>query len=146
MPRPSLYSNCFTSHLSAFSKAVSLARLVKAEIVSPYSGILINTGVGNPTVPVGTSPLSKASPKRSWGGLLVFNLFIKRPRLDSFLSISIKSASHCEFQHPKLQIRALRTSDDVWFRPSRPVDAFLHYGRRHAKAKRCQVFNRRIFA
>ena len=33
------------SHLSAFSKAVSLARLVKAEIVSPYSGILINTGV-----------------------------------------------------------------------------------------------------
>ncbi len=38
-------------HLSAFSEAVSLARLVKAEIVSPYQGILINTGVGNPTVP-----------------------------------------------------------------------------------------------
>ena len=28
-----------------------LARLVKAEIVSPYRGILINTGMGNPTVP-----------------------------------------------------------------------------------------------
>ena len=39
-------------HLSAFSEAVSLARLVKAEIVSPYSGILINMGVGNPTVPL----------------------------------------------------------------------------------------------
>ena len=38
-------------HLNAFSEVVSLARLVKAEIVSPYSGILINTGVGNPTVP-----------------------------------------------------------------------------------------------
>ena len=27
-----------------------LARLVKAEIVSPYRGILINAGMGNPTV------------------------------------------------------------------------------------------------
>ena len=40
------------SHLSAFSEAVSLARLVKAEIVSPYSEILINTSVRNPTVPL----------------------------------------------------------------------------------------------
>ena len=65
-------------HLSAFSEVVSLARLVKAEIVSPHSGILINTGVGNPIVHVGTSPLSKASPEQSRGRLLVFNLFIKR--------------------------------------------------------------------
>ena len=41
--------------LSAFSEAVSLARLVKAEIMSPYSGILINTGVGNPTAPLITT-------------------------------------------------------------------------------------------
>ena len=40
------------SHLSAFSEAVSLARLVKAEIVFPYSGILINMDVGNPTAPL----------------------------------------------------------------------------------------------
>ena len=73
--------------LSAFSEAVSLARLVKAEIVSPYSRILINTGVGNPIVHVGMYSQTKANPKRSQGGLLVFNLFIKRPRLDSFLSI-----------------------------------------------------------
>ena len=39
-------------HLSVFSEVVSLARLVKAEIVSPYSGIVINTGMGNPTVPL----------------------------------------------------------------------------------------------
>ena len=38
-------------YLSMFSEAVSLARLVEAEIVSPYHGILINTGVGNPTTP-----------------------------------------------------------------------------------------------
>ena len=62
------------SHLSAFNEVVSLARLVKAEIVYPYSGILTNMGMGNPIVPVGMSPQSKASPKRSWGGLLVFNL------------------------------------------------------------------------
>ena len=74
-------------HLSAFSEAVSLACLVKADIVSPYSGILINTGAGKPVVPIGTSSLSKASPERSRGRLLVFNLFIKRPRLDSFISI-----------------------------------------------------------
>ena len=40
------------SLLSAFSEVVSLPRLVEAEIVSPYFGILINTGVGNPTVPL----------------------------------------------------------------------------------------------
>src|SRR3954469_419397 len=34
-----------------FCEAVSLARLVKAEIVSPIYGILINTDVGNPTAP-----------------------------------------------------------------------------------------------
>ena len=62
------------SHLSVFSEAFSLARLVKAEIVSPYSGILINMGVGNPTVPVGMFSRSKASPKCSRGGPLVFNL------------------------------------------------------------------------
>ena len=79
MAKP-LLESFLLSHLSVFSEAVSLARLVKAEIVSPYSGILINTGVGNPVVPVGAPPLSKASPEQSRGGLLVFNLFITRPR------------------------------------------------------------------
>ena len=40
-----------TTNLSVFREAVSLARLVEAEIVSPYYGILINTDMGNPTVP-----------------------------------------------------------------------------------------------
>ena len=34
-----------------FEMRLSLARLVKTEIMSPYHGILINTRVGNPTVP-----------------------------------------------------------------------------------------------
>ena len=63
MPQPgSLFILLF--HLSAFSEAVSLARLVEVEIVSPYSGILINIGVGNPTVPFGMTLKLKASPKR----------------------------------------------------------------------------------
>ena len=33
-----------------FETRLPLARLVEAEIVSPYYGILINTGVGNPIV------------------------------------------------------------------------------------------------
>ena len=50
--QPGHHSNRFftTSH-SAHCEAVSLTRLVKAEIMSPYHGILINTGMGNPPVP-----------------------------------------------------------------------------------------------
>ena len=52
------------SHLSVFCEAVSLARLVEAEIVPPFIyGILINTDVGNPIVPVSMSSRLKASPK-----------------------------------------------------------------------------------
>ena len=79
MAKP-LFKSFLLSHLSVFSEAVSLARLVKAEIVSPYSGILINTGVGNPVVLIGAPPLSKASPERSRGGLLVFKLFYKETK------------------------------------------------------------------
>ena len=41
----------FSSAAPCFETRLLLARLVEAEIVSPYYGILINTGVGNPTVP-----------------------------------------------------------------------------------------------
>ena len=47
------YSNRFpTTSYSAYCEAVSLTHLVKAEIVSPYYGILINTGMGNLTTPL----------------------------------------------------------------------------------------------
>ena len=46
------YSNRFpTTCHNGYCEAVSLSHLVKAEIVSLYHGILINTGVGNPTAP-----------------------------------------------------------------------------------------------
>ena len=44
-----------------FCEAVSLARLVKAEIVYPFYGILINTDVGNPTAPFITALGRQAS-------------------------------------------------------------------------------------
>ena len=44
-----LFEPLFTSSSRTHREAVSLARLVKAEIVSSYRGISINTGMGNPT-------------------------------------------------------------------------------------------------
>ena len=38
----------FPTRYYTFREAVLLACVVEAEIVSPYYGILINTGVGNP--------------------------------------------------------------------------------------------------
>ena len=49
------------SHLSMFCEAVSLARLVKAEIVYPLYGILINTDVDNPPAPFITALGRQAS-------------------------------------------------------------------------------------
>ena len=47
----SLFELFFSTSYYTYGEAVFLARLVEAEIVSPYHGILINTGVGNPTAP-----------------------------------------------------------------------------------------------
>ena len=47
----SLFEPFFSTCYYTYCKVVLLARLVEAEIVSPYHGILINTGMGNPTVP-----------------------------------------------------------------------------------------------
>ena len=47
------YSNRFpTTSYNAYHEAVSVTRLVKAEIMSPYYGILVNTGMGSPTTPL----------------------------------------------------------------------------------------------
>ena len=53
---PGHYFELFSSAVPRLEMRFPLARLVKAEIVSPYYGILINTGMGNPTVPF-TQPL-----------------------------------------------------------------------------------------
>ena len=55
---PGHYFEPFSSVVPRFKMLFLLARLVKAEIVSPYCGIHINTSVGNITVsftqPLGT--------------------------------------------------------------------------------------------
>ena len=48
---PVFIRTAFLNQLRTYREVVFLTRLVEAEIVSPYHGILINTGVGNPTVP-----------------------------------------------------------------------------------------------
>ena len=48
---PGHYFEPFSSAVQRFEMRFPLARLVEAEIVSPYCGILINTGMDNPTVP-----------------------------------------------------------------------------------------------
>ena len=63
----SLFESFFITYLSMFREAVSLARLVEAEIVSPYPGILINTGVGNPTAPLITALGDKRVLPGWWG-------------------------------------------------------------------------------
>ena len=121
-PQPSLYSNRFYhTALARLAKRFPWHVLSKQRSCSPYSGIPINTDVGNPTVPVAMPPPSMVSSKQSRGRLLVFSLFIMRPRLVSFIQSSIESTPRPEFQHPEPQIRALRTFNNVRLRPSGPV-------------------------
>ena len=128
-PLPSFCLNHFYYTTSArLAKRFPWHVLSKQRSCSPYSGILINTDVGNPTAPVATPPLSKASPERSRRQLSVFSLFIMGPRLVSFLQSSIESSPCSKFQHPEPQIRALRTFNNVRLRPSGPVDAILRHG------------------
>ena len=62
------YSNRFhTTSYNAYHEAVSVTRLVKAEIVSPYYGILINTSMGNPTVPLTMALAKQAIPNEQVG-------------------------------------------------------------------------------
>ena len=48
---PGHYFEPFSSAVPRFEMRFPLARLFKAEIVSPYCGILINMGMGNQSVP-----------------------------------------------------------------------------------------------
>ena len=53
---PVIIRTIFLNQHCTYREAVFLTRLVEAEIVSPYHGILINTGVGNPIMLVSTTP------------------------------------------------------------------------------------------
>ena len=142
---PGLCLNYYTTS-ACLAKRFPWHVLSKQRSCSPYSGILINTDVGNPTAPVATPPPSKAGSKRSRGRLLVFSLFIMRPRPVLFLQPSIESAPRPEFQHPGLQIRVLSTFDNVRLRPTRPVDAFLRHGGTHQKVVQGQISVQRYCA
>ena len=62
------YSNRFhTTSYNAYHEVVSVTRLAKAEIVSPYYGILINIGMGNLTVPLTVALGKQAIPNGQVG-------------------------------------------------------------------------------
>ena len=75
-PCPVIISNRFSACRSTIRDAALLAHLVKAEIVSPYCGILINTGMGNPTVPPAW-PLGNRRVLWRVGRHLIFTVFIR---------------------------------------------------------------------
>ena len=54
-----------------------MTRLVKAEIMSPYHGILINTGMGNPPVPSIAALGNEVVLNRLVGRRTAFVAFIK---------------------------------------------------------------------
>ena len=73
-----------------------MARLVEVEIVSPYCGILINTSVGNPTVPLGrflrNRLVFRLTRKRS-----ISDAFIKEPRAVSVYAKPLLSLPNLKF-------------------------------------------------
>ena len=73
------YSNRFhTTSYHTYHEAVSVTRVVKAEIVSPYYGILINTGMGSQTAPLIAASGEQAGSTRQVGGAKAFTASIKR--------------------------------------------------------------------
>ena len=75
-----LFQTVFWPPASCFEAKPSLTRLVKAEIVSLYCGIFINTGLGNPTVPFARL-LGNRRVLRLVGGCLIFTAYIRKIHL-----------------------------------------------------------------
>ena len=124
------------SHLSASCEAVSLARLVKAEIVSPYSGILINTGVDNPTVPL-IMALGDKRVLLGWWGHVVASTHIRGQ--GSTFSPTPSSSFAYPFSctrapAPKSALPTSTFSSQV--RSRRQVDGLLRYGGTHKKLRK----------
>ena len=99
----SLFEPFFSTCYYTSCEAVSLACLVEAEIVSPYHGILINTGVGNPTA-LSTRRLGNKRVSRASGEAHGFYCLYKEIRIPLFhprllLPLLIHSPS-LELQHP----------------------------------------------
>ena len=91
---PGHYFEPFSSVVPRFEMRFPLACPVKAEIVSPYCGILINTGVDNPIVSF-TQPLEIGEFKASGEALDIHGLYkgIRTPFLHPHLGSS--SALFC---------------------------------------------------
>ena len=139
-----LFQIVFLACYSTFREAVLLARLVEAEILSPYHRILINTGVGNPTAPLtrrlGNKQVSRASEEAH-----DFYCLYKETRIPLFhpcllLPPLIHSRAPTTKPSPSLQ----NHSEHV--RSGRQVDGLLRHegGHQEASGGRIHVRQHRI--
>ena len=131
--RSSHYSNRFptTSHRT-YCEAASSARLVEAEIMSPYPGIHINTGTAPPchqSWRLGNKRFSTGK----WGGA-PFRRLYKVIRTPPFLPTPSSSFAY-PFSHPRAlepYSRLLRTDKHV--RSGRQVGGLHRQGGEHCEA------------
>ena len=113
-----------------------MTRLVKAEIVSPYHGILINTGTGNPTVPswhLGNKRVYRASGE----ALDPCRLYkeIRTPLFHACLLLLLSHSPLLEPQRPSVRpLQPQRPSENVWIRSRRQVDGLYCPGEGYQKA------------
>ena len=127
-----------------FCEVVSLARLVKAEIVYHFYGILINTDVGNPIVPFITALGRQASFIRHVGthnrirlykGIRIHPIYLRLlPTLPTHLSRTRAPA-------PKPALPTSTFSSNV--RSGRQVDGLLCHGGPCQKAKEGRILVQR---
>ena len=120
------------SHLSAFSEAVSLARLVKAEIVSPYCGILINTSVRNPTLPLARFLGNRQVFKAHEEAFDIHRLYKGAQTRLSPLRLPLPQLFQPRAPAPRFQLNRSKPPSHVRTQPSRPVGGLLcHRGGYH---------------
>src|SRR4051812_25451105 len=126
-----------------FCEAISLARLVEADIVSPYRGILINTDVGNPTVPSITTLGGRAGFTRLVGTHSFVRPY-KGTRVHLFPSMPSSSFAH-PFPHTRAPAPKPTFSSSTfssYVRSGRQVDGILHHGGTHQEAEGSRILVR----
>ena len=117
-----------------------LARLVKAEIVSPYCGIFINTSMGNPTV-LWERFLRNRQVLRLRRRRSILVAFIKEPRA-VFLCQTSPHPSQPRVLAPKVRLHCFKLPSHVRTQPAGPMGGFLHYRGGYCKASGGQIFDR----
>ena len=117
-----------------------MARLVKAEIASPYYGIFINTSVGNPTV-LRERFLRNRQVLRLRRRRSIPEVFIKEPRA-VFLCHTSPKPPQPRVLAPKVRLHCFQPSHHVRIQLPRPMGGFLRHRGGYCKASGGQIPDR----